>query len=91
MKLFNTRIGLLIFVVLFFNSAESENLNRTLGETLAVVGTRVITVGKFAETYKTKLVKLGLTDNMDTQVGFLNNLVNAQSNLKSTSVIIQSK
>jgi parvulin-like peptidyl-prolyl isomerase len=47
-----------------------------VNDTLAAVGSRVITVGIFTESYKTKIVQFGLTDNVDTRLGYLDNLVN---------------
>lgn len=75
-KQYNTRFILLMFVVLSFDRVLSEELHRSLNDTVAIIGNRIITVGKFTESYKSKLIKLGLTDNVDTRLGYLNNLVN---------------
>ncbi|HLP14744.1 MAG TPA: peptidylprolyl isomerase [Bacteroidota bacterium] len=44
-------------------------------DTLAVVGQRAITAGAFIESYGAHLGKIGITDNVDTRMGYLENLV----------------
>jgi parvulin-like peptidyl-prolyl isomerase len=44
-------------------------------DTLAVVGSRVITGDHFARLFREKVIRLGLTDNGDTRQGYLRNLV----------------
>jgi hypothetical protein len=45
-------------------------------DTLAAIGNRVITAEQFVSLYKEKLTKIGLTDNSDTRINYLMNLVN---------------
>jgi parvulin-like peptidyl-prolyl isomerase len=44
-------------------------------DTLAIIGSKIITVSDFTSSYKDRLMKLGLTDNGDTRIKYLMNLV----------------
>ena len=65
---------LIFFLVenLFTASFCTSNENN---DTLALVGKHAITTEDFNDSYKEKLRKIGLTDNGDTRVKYLNNLV----------------
>jgi parvulin-like peptidyl-prolyl isomerase len=64
-----------VVVVSFSSVSLPQDHHRANNDTLAVVGTKVITAERFARLYKEKLVKLGLTDNGETRRGYLLNLV----------------
>jgi len=46
------------------------------GDTLAAIGNKIIIAEQFVASYKEKLTKVGLTDNGDTRINYLMNLVN---------------
>lgn len=75
MNLFNKIIFLLIYLLIgdLFNS--SFCADNAKNDTLALVGNRVITVQDFITSYNEKLRKIGLIDNGETRLNYLNNLV----------------
>lgn len=68
-------------------------------DTLAVIGTRVITLDKFQALYKEKLTKNGIQDNLEMRQGYLTNLVDdeilihyaLQEKLDRSSIAINKK
>lgn len=64
-----------IFILSGIFSAGSFAADNAKNDTLALVGKRAITTEDFISSYKEKLRKIGLTDNGDTRINYLNNLV----------------
>ncbi|NCQ18201.1 MAG: hypothetical protein GW805_07760 [Ignavibacteria bacterium] len=68
-----TRIVILFF--LFVAVPTFAQSRYGLNDTLAVVGNKIITLNEFQLFYKEKLRKIGLTDNGDTRIKYIQNLV----------------
>jgi parvulin-like peptidyl-prolyl isomerase len=67
-------IGLFSIILLFVFSPASYCLNSNQ-DTLAVIDHKVISSSDFISSYKEKLTRIGLTDNGETRLGYLMNLV----------------
>lgn len=75
MSLFNKIFLLLIYSFVGISYSSPFAANDAKNDTLAVVGKKVITTGDFITAYKEKIRKIGLTDNGDTRLNYLDNLV----------------
>lgn len=52
-----------------------QNVHPAHNDTLAVIGKKAITTGRFARLYKEKLLRYGLSDNGILREGYLHNIV----------------
>lgn len=68
----NQRKAVFIIIILFFRLCP---INAAPGDTLAIIGPKVITTDSFIKLYSEKLTKLGLTDNGEVRMKYLMNLV----------------
>ena len=66
---------ILILALLFVVAPTFAQSRYGLKDTLAVVGNKIITLDEFQLFYKEKLRKIGLTDNGETRLKYLHNLV----------------
>ena len=67
--------GAIVAVISVSNVTAAQNIQYINNDTLAIIGTKIITTQQFARLYKDKLVKRGLSDNGETREGYLRNLV----------------
>jgi parvulin-like peptidyl-prolyl isomerase len=65
-------IGLVVFL---FTISFALSEDRIINDTLAIIGDKVITLNRFGELFREKLITIGLTDNSSTRLGYLLNLV----------------
>ncbi len=65
----------IILVMAMCHSISAQGFSGDNHDTLAVIGSKVITVQDFKTAYKDKLLRVGLTDNSDTRIKYLLNLV----------------
>jgi len=63
------------FIVLLTPVIFPQNHPRNYFDTLAVIGNKVISTTEFQKYYKDKLLRVGLTDNGDTRLKYLQNLI----------------
>jgi len=71
----NKSFALFVFITLYlFNSTLYSAISKE--DTLAVIENKVITSAEFISLYKEKITRIGLTDNGETRLGYLINLVN---------------
>ncbi|MEJ2193754.1 MAG: hypothetical protein P8X73_02705 [Ignavibacteriaceae bacterium] len=75
LKKYLDKIFLLIyfFTVYLFNPSYCTDNSKN--DTLALIGKKVITADDFITSYKEKLARIGFTDNGQTRLGYLMNLV----------------
>ncbi|MFA6977903.1 MAG: peptidylprolyl isomerase [Ignavibacteriaceae bacterium] len=73
--MFEVKTKILIFFFLSVAATTFAQSRYGLKDTLAVVGNKIITLDEFQIFYKEKLRKIGLTDNGDTRIKYLQNLV----------------
>lgn len=75
MNLFNKTLLLLIYFLAGNLFTASFCAGNSKSDTLAIVGTKVITTEDFITSYKDKVITIGLTDNGETRKNYLMNLV----------------
>lgn len=73
--MFEMKMKIVILSFLFISAASVAQTNYRSVDTLAIVGNKTITLVEFQTYYKEKLRKIGLTDNCDTRIKYLQNLV----------------
>jgi len=61
---------------LYLTGSASGSGGLSENDTLAVIGKKIITAGDFVESYKEKIMQVGLTDNGEVRLNYLMNLVN---------------
>jgi parvulin-like peptidyl-prolyl isomerase len=66
---------LFLFLLFMGNLLNTSFCANSGNDTLAVIGTKAITVENFLKSYKDKLTRIGITDNGETRKGYLMNLV----------------
>jgi len=84
LKKYLAKIFLLIYfftVYLFNHSFCADN---SKNDTLAIIGKKVIRANDFITSYKDKLARIGFTDNGQTRLGYLMNLVGDELQLYSS-------
>ena len=77
----NLRSKIFLFLICFLAGnlfTPSLCADNSKSDTLAIVGKKVITTGEFIASYKDKIRTVGLTDNGETRIGYLRNLVGDQ-------------
>ncbi|MFA6599220.1 MAG: peptidylprolyl isomerase [Ignavibacteriaceae bacterium] len=75
-KAFLISKGRFVFLLFFFITVgHSQTNDKANPEILAVIGNKKITVDAFITSYKDKLLRNGLTDNGDTRLKYLQNLI----------------
>ncbi|RPI05980.1 MAG: peptidyl-prolyl cis-trans isomerase [Ignavibacteriae bacterium] len=73
----------LILIIAFTMPASSaSDKNRTVNDTLALIGDKIITANQFKELFREKLISIGLTDNGTARMGYLSNLVDDELLIK---------
>lgn len=72
----SNKVLLLLICFLVENLYTSFCADNSVKDTLAVVDQKVITIQDFVASYKVRLARIGLTDNGETRIGYLMNLVN---------------
>ncbi len=65
----------IFIILLLFPAAYPQRNSIDHSDTLAVIGNKVITINEFQKYYKDKLLRIGITDNGDTRVKYLLNLI----------------
>jgi parvulin-like peptidyl-prolyl isomerase len=78
---------ILILVLLGTGITSAQNINRLNGDTLAVIGKRVITLEEFTRRYREKQVRIGFNDNSETRMGYLRNLVDDEILIAQAKII----
>ena len=77
-KIFNTYLTKTLLLIYFFTGYlvnPSFCADNSKNDTLALIGKKVITKEDFITSYKDKLTRIGLTDNGETRINYLMNLV----------------
>jgi parvulin-like peptidyl-prolyl isomerase len=64
-----------LFLFFFMSTVTARENANYPNDTLAIIGGKIISVSDFIQSYKDRLLRLGLTDNGDTRVKYLMNLV----------------
>lgn len=62
-------------IVIIFLETISYPASKPASDTLAIIGEEVITTAEYSILYKDKLLRLGITDNDETRIKYLQNLV----------------
>lgn len=70
-----SKMMLLIYFLAGYLFTTSFCTDKSKSDTLALVGKKVITAEDFITSYKDKLTRIGLTDNGETRISYLMNLV----------------
>ena len=73
--MFEMKMKILILSFLFSCVTTFAESGYRQSDTVAIIGKKVITLGDFQKYYKEKMLKVGLTDNGDTRIKYLQNLV----------------
>ena len=66
---------ILLSILFLFPFVHPQEKSNDYSDTLAVIGKKVITINEFQKYYKEKLLSIGLTDNGDTRIKYLQNLI----------------
>ena len=69
------KLGQPVLIGLFLISMSYPQKSKSDQDVLAVIGSKAITVREFAKSYQDKLLRNGLTDNGDTRIKYLQNLI----------------
>jgi foldase protein PrsA len=72
--------------ILLFSAAFASNEDHFRSDTLATVGNKAITANDFVKLYRERLTRLGLTDNANTRLGYLMNLVDDEIMIKQAKL-----
>jgi hypothetical protein len=64
-----------LFLFFFLSTVTAPENSISPNDTLAIIGDKIISVSDYIRSYKEKLLRLGLTDNGDTRIKYLTNLV----------------
>jgi parvulin-like peptidyl-prolyl isomerase len=67
--------GVLLLAIALSSPSSAQKSDAPAFDTLAVIDTRAVTAEHFRRLYREKMLKTGITDNMDTRTGYLRNLV----------------
>jgi len=67
--------AVLCAAIIALNISSSMGAAQKKDDTLAVIGKKAITAAQFEQLYKKKLLTVGLTDNGETRMKYLQNLV----------------
>jgi parvulin-like peptidyl-prolyl isomerase len=77
-KILNTYLTKTLLLIYFFTGYSFNSsfcADNSKNDTLALVGKKVITTEDFITSYKDKIARIGLTDNGETRINYLMNLV----------------
>ena len=67
--------GVLLLAIALSSASSAQKRDAPASDTLAVIDTRAVTAERFGRLFKEKMLKTGITDNMDARAGYLRNLV----------------